>query len=283
MKVGFIGTGNMGGALCLAVRNSGEKELEIFLSDHSMGKALELSRKTNGEICSNTKIAAICDFIFLGVKPRMMKDVLTEIAPKLKSRLVNNHIYTLITMAAGISTEEICEDLNFASPVIRIMPNTPVAVGEGVIVFSANEVVSKDVVRDFTNLLEASGSLYEMSENLIDAASALSGCGPAFVCMFIEALSDGAVSCGLSREMALKLAAQTVSGTARMVLSGIHPARLKDDVCSPGGTTIEGVRLLEKGALRASVMNAVIAAYEKTEVLSEAKKNNTNNSMIGHH
>lgn len=264
MRVGFIGTGNMGGALCQAVRNSGRKDLGILLSDHSPGKALELSKKTDGEICSNKKIATVADFIFLGVKPRKMKEVLAEIATELKARLENKVRFTLITMAAGISIEEICQELGITAPVIRIMPNTPVAIGEGVVLFSANEAVSRDGVRDFETLMRAAGRVYELPENLIDAASALSGCGPAFVYIFIEALSDGAVSCGLSREMALKLAAETVSGSARMVLSGTHPAKLKDDVCSPGGTTIEGVRVLEEGALRATVMRAVIASYEKT-------------------
>ena len=149
--------------------------------------------------------------------------------------------------------------------VIRIMPNTPVSVGAGVILYSVNAKVNENEIAEFCKALSAAGVVDPIPEDKIDAASALHGCGPAFVYLFIEALADGAVACGLSRDAALRFAAATVSGAGEMVLQGgKHPGELKDAVCSPGGTTIQGVRALEEGALRGTVMDAVIAAYERT-------------------
>ena len=167
-------------------------------------------------------------------------------------------------MAAGIKISAIHAMAGGDVPVIRIMPNTPVSVGAGVVLYCADGV-RREELGAFAALMTAAGVLEELPEQRMDAGSALTGCGPAFVYQFMEALADGAVACGLPRETALRGAAQTVLGAARLMLeSGQHPGALKDAVCSPGGSTIQGVRALEDGGLRGTVMEAVIAAYEKT-------------------
>ena len=149
-------------------------------------------------------------------------------------------------------------------PVIRMMPNTPAAVGAGVVQY-CGRLVTVEELDDFAALIAPAGLVDPVSEGLIDAASAVSGCGPAFAYLFLEALADGGVACGLPRDKAVAYAAQMLEGSARMVLeSGKHPGALKDAVCSPGGTTIQGVRALEERGFRAAAMDAVIAAYEKT-------------------
>ena len=153
---------------------------------------------------------------------------------------------------------------------IRIMPNTPVAVGEGMILYDANSTVTDEQIRVFLEGLSAAGCLDRIPERLIDAAGSLSGCGPAFVYLFAEALADGGVECGVPRDKAQLYAAQTLLGAAEMLLAtGKHPGELKDAVCSPGGTTIAGVHALENGAFRATVSNAVTAAFEKTAKLKK--------------
>ena len=165
----------------------------------------------------------------------------------------------------GKSVADIEALCGFKPAIIRIMPNTPVSVGKGVILFDVNEKVGEKDVGEFENALSAAGVLCRISENKIDAAGALSGCGPAFVYMFIEALADGAVLCGIPRSDALLYAAATIEGAARLAIeSGEHPEKLKDNVCSPGGTTIAGVKALEDAGFRAAAINAVEAAYKKT-------------------
>ena len=150
---------------------------------------------------------------------------------------------------------------------IRVMPNTPAAIGEGVLQFCGLGTTEEDMA-SFRNLMAPAGLVDQVPEGLIDAASCVSGCGPAFAYLFLEALADGGVACGLPRDKALAYAAQMLAGSARMVLeTGAHPGALKDAVCSPGGSTIQGVRALEKGGLRAAAMDAVLTAYEKTQEL----------------
>ena len=188
-----------------------------------------------------------------------------ELSPLLRSR---KEPALLISMAAGTSIFRIKELLSFSCPIIRIMPNTPAAVGEGMLLYSAGEGVSEQDLEEFRSLLSDAGRLLALPEEQLDAGSALSGCGPAFVCLFAEALADGGVLSGLKRQDALLLAAQTLLGTAKLLLvSGKHPGELKDQVCSPGGTTIEGVRQLEEAGFRGSVMNAVFASFEKNKRL----------------
>ena len=260
MKIGCIGTGNMGGALARAIAKSG---YELYLSDHFLGKVQELATAIgeNAHVSDNAKIAAECDMILLGVKPQMLSALAEEIAPLLAKR--ETHV-CLVSMAAGISLARLSE-LFGKLAIIRIMPNTPVAVGAGMILVTANEYVTEDDKKLFDSALAHAGTVDELSENLFDAASALSGCGPAYVCLFIEALADGAVRCGLPRDKAMKYAAETLMGTALLLKqSGKHPGVLKDEVCSPGGSTIEGIAALEAGGFRSLAIDAVTAAYERT-------------------
>ncbi len=266
IRFGFIGCGNMGGALATAVASRVPAE-EIAVCDAFIQKA-ETFAKEHGVILSNAKeIAKKAEFIFLGVKPQSFGELFEEITPVLKER--NDH-FVLISMAAGLSVRAIENYAECDCAVIRIMPNTPVAVGQGVILYSTNQKVCNKDLEVFQMGLSGAGLLDAIAEEKIDAASALSGCGPAFVAMFAEALADGAVECGLPRDKANIYAAQTLLGTARLILeSGKHPGQIKDAVCSPGGTTIAGVHALEDGAFRASVSDAVLAAYERTMQLKK--------------
>ena len=270
-RVGFIGTGNMGSALCeAAVRSDFAPQVRFFLSNRTREKAENLSQRAkamggNAEVSTNAEIARECDLIFLGVKPQMMGGLFAEIAPILQKR--EKKSYTLVTMAAGITCARIREMAKEDCAVIRIMPNTPAKIGAGTIQVCSLGA-SEEVLTAFHALMSPAGLLDDIPEHLIDAASALSGCGPAFAYMFLEALADGAVACGLPRDKAMLYAARTLSGAAEMVLEeGKHPGALKDAVCSPGGTTIQGVRALEKGGLRSAAMEAVIAAFEKMKEL----------------
>ena len=257
-KIGFIGTGNMGSAIATAVAGQGR---ELLLANRSPAKAQALAQTLGARAVKNPEAAAESDLLFLGVKPQMMADLLESIAPVLRSR---EERVVLVTMAAGLSCEDIRDMAGAPYPVIRMMPNTPCAIGKGVVQYCGLGV-SGEELDEFAALLAPAGLIDRVDEKLIDAASAVSGCGPAFAYLFIEALADGAVACGLPRDKAMAYAAQMLAGSAQMVLdSGKHPGALKDAVCSPGGTTIQGVRALEEGGFRAAAMNAVIAAYEKT-------------------
>lgn len=260
-KIGFIGCGNMGSVIAKSVFRNAEGA-SFYLSNRPEKQAEELSLQMPGsKVAANTETAGECDLIVLGVKPQVMPSVLSEISPVLKERKDG---FVLLTMAAGLSCETIREMSGVVCPVVRIMPNLPAGIGSGVIMYCGLDA-SEELLSDCASLLKGSGTVDRIDEKLIDAASAVSGCGPAFAYMFIEALADGGVDCGLPRDKALAYAAQTLEGAAAMVrLSGKHPGVLKDAVCSPGGTTIEGVRALEERGFRAAAMNAVIAAYEKT-------------------
>ncbi len=256
--LGFIGTGNMGSALAAAAAKNSENWL--LLANRGRAKAEALCERIGGEVTGN-RGAAKADYLFLGVKPQM----LPEVTPELRDALSKQDRYTVVvSMAAVTSIVRIKELLGEDLPVIRIMPNTPVAVGEGVILYTCSGEVTEETEEDFLDAMSAAGHFLRIEERLMDAGACISGCGPAFVDLFIEALADGGVACGLPRALALELAAATVSGSAKLMLeTGKHPAQLKDEVCSPGGTTIQGVRALEKGGLRSAVMEAVIAAYHK--------------------
>lgn len=259
MKVGFIGCGNMGGALARAICQV--SETNVYISDLNSEKIEEFAKETGAIVSTNEAIAAECDFIFLAVKPA----VFSSVVPPLRALLAKNPNSIIITIAAGLTLERVGGFIGKAHKMIRIMPNTPVAVGSGMITWCKNELVTDEDVKNFEKILSCAGRVDAIDERLIDAASALAGCGPAFVYMFAEALADGAVQCGLPRAKAMLYAAETIKGSAEMLLgSGKHPGQLKDEVCSPGGTTIEGVHALESGAFRADAAEAVIKAYEKT-------------------
>ena len=257
-KIGFIGTGNMGAAIASAVAGEGR---ELLLANRTPAKAQALAEQLGARVVKNPEAAGESDLLFLGVKPQMMGDMLDDIAPILRTRTDR---FVLVTMAAGLTCDTIRDMAGGDYPVIRIMPNTPCALGKGVVQYCGLGVEEEELA-EFAALMAPAGLIDRVDEKLIDAASAVSGCGPAFAYLFIEALADGAVACGLPRDKALAYAAQMLAGSAELALnSGKHPGALKDAVCSPGGTTSQGVRALEEGGFRAAAMHAVIAAYEKT-------------------
>ncbi len=263
-KIGFIGAGNMGSALAgAAVKAEGT---EIYIYDKDEKKAKALAKELGAAYADCGFIAEKCDYIFLAVKPNIISAVADEIRDSLKAR----DGYTVVSMAAGVSLEKLLNCFGGGTPIIRIMPNTPAAYGHGVMLWCKNPLVSDRAAKEFTRVMSGSGMLDEIPESMIDAASAVSGCGPAFVYMFIEALADGGVECGLPRDKALRYACETLIGAAETVKqSDKHPEALKDAVCSPGGSTIAGVHALEEGAFRASAANAVVAAYKKTLTLGK--------------
>lgn len=260
-KFGFIGVGNMGSALAKAVSKKVSAE-NILLSDYSKERAENFAKEIGACATDNQTVAKEADYIFLGVKPQVINSVLSELCDVFSNR---NSRFVIVTMAAGVEISKIEEALNKTYPIIRIMPNTPACIGEGMILYSPNSEVLENEKNEFLEAMSLCGKLLQLDEKLINAATAVSGCGPAYVDLFIEAMSDGAVACGLPRNIALELSAQTVKGSAALVQElKKSPAELKDAVCSPGGTTIQGVRALEESAFRGAVMNAVIAAYEKS-------------------
>lgn len=264
MTYGFIGTGNMGGALATALAKHGET---IYLSNRTRAKAEVLSQKIGGTVVDNVTIAETCDFIFLGVKPQRMPETLNPLKTHLSQRSTP---FVLVSMAASLTIAAIQEMAGGNYPVIRIMPNTACAVGAGMTLYCSSENVSENQLQTFLNSMEKSGELEELPESLIDAGSAVAGCGGAYACLFLEGLADGGVSIGLPREKAMRFARQMLMGTALLAKeSGQHPGQMKDAICSPGGTTIAGVRALENRGFRAAAMEAVIAAYNRTQELKK--------------
>lgn len=261
-KFGFIGVGNMGGALARAAAKSGET---LAAADLSKEKANLLAAEIGCAAVTDTEAAKESKYVFMGIKPQYMADAISEIKETLRAR---NDRFILVTMAAGTAISKIKEYVGFDLPVIRIMPNMPAGIGKGVVLCSPDENVTEDEMNEFKELMSGAGLIDVVPESLIDVGCAVSGCGPAYVYMFIEALADGAVLCGLPRDKALKYAAWTVAGSAETYInSEKHPGELKDGVCSPGGTTIEGVAALENGAFRAACINAVRAGFDKSKKL----------------
>lgn len=261
---GFIGCGNMGGALAVAISRAGF-ENDILLSDLDIEKAQNLADRVSGEVADIKTIAAECKYIFIGVKPQVIGACLDSLKKELT---LAEKETVLVSMAAGVSVSDI-KRMSEMSSVIRIMPNMPVSVGSGVVLATADGVPDVDKAY-FEKAMSCAGIFDWIDEKYIDAASALSGCGPAFVYMFAQALSDGAVACGLPRDKATLYAAGTLLGSAKMILeSDKHPEKLKDEVCSPGGSTIMGVKALEDEGMRGAAISAVVAAYERTKELGK--------------
>lgn len=264
-KIGFIGCGNMGSAMARAVCKAAAPQ-NILLANRTPAKAEALAQELGCRTASNEGIARECDLIFLGVKPQMMADMMAGIRPILTARTDR---FVLCSIAAALPMARIQEMAGGAYPVIRIMPNTPAAVGEGMIQYCCTGVTAEEEA-EFTRLLAAAGLLDAIPESLSDAASCASGCSTAWAYQFIEALADGAVACGLPRAKAQQYAAQMLLGSAKMVLeSGQHPGALKDAVCSPGGSTIQGVRVLEERGFRGAVIDAMIASFNKTKEMGK--------------
>ena len=263
MKYGFIGCGNMGGAIARALSQSTK---EILVTDRS-GKAKGLAEELGIGYTDSATIAASCDRIFLAVKPFMMAGVLAPLAATLAEKKP-----LLVTMAGGLEIATIREMAGCDLPIIRIMPNTPTAIGKGLIQYCCNSLVEKDTLADWLSDMAPCGMLDPLEERLIDAASALSGSGPAYMYIFLEALADGAVACGIPRAKAMDYAAMTMVGAAEMFLATKqHPGSLKDAVCSPGGSTIAGVRALEQHGFRAAAMDCVMATCARNREMGKEK------------
>ncbi len=257
---GFIGIGNMGGAIAAAARV--HDPADILVSARHPERAAAFAKEHGMTASTNEEIARNCKFVVLGVKPQFMAGVLGALKPILETRTD----CVLVTMAAGMTMQQIANLVGGGYPVIRIMPNTPARIGLGVIQYDWNDRCQCSDVEEFLAVLGSAGHVSHLPERLIDAGSAVSGSGPAFAAMFIEAMADGGVVCGLPRQTALEYAARTLIGTAELMLqTGDHPGKLKDAVCSPGGSTIQGVRALEKGGFRSAITEAIVKTWEKNK------------------
>ena len=259
--IGFLGAGQMATALALGFLKAGVADKnKLFASDAVAASAKRFAAVTGATICkSNAELLAQVDVLFLSVKPQQMGGVLREISADAKPKTL------FVTIAAGLPIAFYAEQLGDKAKIIRVMPNTPCLVAKGVCAFAASDAVSQAELAAVKTLLETVGMAEQVPEKQLDAVTGLSGSGPAFVCMIIEAMSDAGVRMGLPRETATRFAAQTLFGTADMVLqTGEHPAVLKDRVTSPAGTTIAGVQALEEHGLRAAMMAAVEAATKRS-------------------
>ncbi len=262
MKIGFIGCGNMGSALAAAISQNMQNKLYIF--DTNTEKMNSIAKALGAETMDAKKIAECVDILFLAVKPNIISAALLPLG----EAIAKNPSVTVVSMAAGVRIDRLSAILPVGTPIIRIMPNTPVSVGCGMTAYATNEYVSAEREAAFLSVMKSTGELDRLSEQLIDAESAIAGSGPAFAYMFVDALADGGVLSGLPRDKAILYAAKMLEGAAKLLLtSGEHPGALKDKVCSPGGSTIEGVMALEQGAFRAAVSEAVVATCEKAKKL----------------
>lgn len=271
-KVGFLGAGKMAAALASGFIKAGlVRGDEIIASDLYQGARDQFKSATGCTVTAfNPDVVEKAKIIFVAVKPDQVNDVLKEISPKFTEK------HLLVSIAAGVTLARLESNLPPGSKVIRVMPNTPALVGESASGFGLGKNASGEDAALVTKYLSSVGVAMQVKETLLDAVTGLSGSGPAYAYLMIEALSDGGVAAGLPRETSTKLAAQTLLGAAKMVLeTGLHPGALKDMVTSPGGTTIEGVHQLEKGGVRAALMNAVRAASDKARVLGQASKEET--------
>jgi pyrroline-5-carboxylate reductase len=266
LTIGFLGAGKMATALARGFVKAGLIPASgIIASDPYPAARQAFATETAGRATeSNLEVIKHSRVLILAVKPDQVAGVLHEI----QGHFTPQHL--LISIAAGATIAKLETGLPKGSRVIRVMPNTPAIVGASATAYALGSAASKEDGELAAKLFSSVGSAYAVKESLLDAVTGLSGSGPAYVYMIIEALSDGGVAAGLPRDISTRLAAQTVFGSAKMVLeTGVHPGALKDMVTSPGGTTIEGLHELEKGGLRASLMNAVRAAADKSRKLGQ--------------
>lgn len=262
-KLGFIGAGNMACAIIGGIVKSGivpPEEILVTARHEETCRRVE-ERFHVRSARANEALAQESECVLLCVKPVYLSQVLEEVGEGLRGKLV-------VSIVAGWDMEKLRRHLPDGTRVVRVMPNTPLLAGAGMCVFDAQHTATPAEYAFVQRLFGAAGEVCEVEPHAFEAATGISGCGPAFVYQFIEALADGGVRNGVPRKLAYRLAAQTVLGAGKMVLeTGEHPGALKDAVCSPGGTTIEGVALLERRGMRAAVIDAVTATVEKTEKL----------------
>nr|ACT37661.1 pyrroline-5-carboxylate reductase [Phytolacca acinosa] len=263
-KLGFIGAGKMAESIARGVVNSGVLPPSRIRTAHlgaNRRKAFESFGVTVFD--QNQQVVEDCDVVIFSVKPQTVKDVVLQLRPKFSDKQL------LVSVVAGTKLKDL-QDWAGHSRFIRVMPNTPAAVGEAASVISLGTSATEKDGELISSLFGAIGKVWRANEKLFDAITGLSGSGPAYIFLAVEALADGGVAAGLPRDLALGLASQTVLGAASMaVKSGKHPVQLKDDVASPGGTTIAGIPELEKGGFRGPLMNAVVAAAKRGRELSQ--------------
>ena len=267
LTIGFIGAGKMATALAKGFIQAGlVAPDDIIASDTSEAACAAFAREVGSKTTAfNPDVVKFAEVLILAVKPGQVAAVLADV----RDHFTENHL--LVSIAAGVPLAKLETGLDGSARVIRVMPNTPALVGASASAFASGGSAQRTDIQLVQKLFSAVGVAFEVKEVLLDAVTGLSGSGPAYVFLFIEALSDGGVAAGLPRDIATKLAAQTVLGAARMVLeTGQHPGVLKDMVASPGGTTIEGLHELEKGKVRGTLMSAVRAATEKSKELGQA-------------
>ncbi len=259
MKIGILGMGKMGEALVQGLRASGGR-LEIRGSTRSLESASRVEKVLKIPCgIDNRKLAAWADIVILCVKPHQVPAVLAEMGGAMNSKKL------LISIAAAITTEQLSNGIRKRCATIRAMPNTPALIGQGMTVLCRGPDASDAQLKSAQNLFNTVGTTTTLEESLMDGVTGLSGCGPAYVYLIIEALSEAGVKVGLPRDKATLLAAQTLMGSAQMVLQrGVHPAALKDEVTTPAGCTIDGLMALEEGKLRVTLIKAVLAATRRS-------------------
>lgn len=265
-KIGFIGTGNMGRAMVKGLAQSGlYQQQDLYIYDRNLAVAKELAQDLGIQSTETPQaLVKACDRIIFAVKPNVLPAVLRALIPEVTADKV------VISVAAGISLEKLASILGADHKIVRVMPNTPALVGMGMSAVTQNDQVTQAELAEVLAIFASFGKAEAVSESLIDAVVGVSGSAPAYVYLFIEALADGAVMEGMPRAQAYEFAAQTVMGSAQMVLeTGQHPGELKDMVCSPGGTTIAAVKTLEEAGFRAAVIQAVQVAAEKNREMAE--------------
>ncbi len=260
MKLGFIGAGNMAQAMIGGVLGSGLLQKDDIIASAATQNTIEKVQKQYGiRTTLNNREAAGADIVFLAVKPAYCGQVIEEIKDTVSEQQV------IVSIAAGKTMAWLEEKFGGKRKIIRTMPNTPALVGEGITAVCPNDNISTEELQSVCKILESFGRAEVIQESMMDAVIAVSGSSPAYVFLFIEAMADAAVAEGMPRATAYQFAAQSVLGSARMVLeTGKHPGELKDMVCSPAGTTIEAVRVLEREGLRGSVMECMRACADKS-------------------
>ncbi len=260
--IGFIGAGNMAKAILGGIIEKKVWDPKNIIASRRKKASLDLLEEEYGirVTTKNTEVVEKADIIFLAVKPQMLQEVIGEIAPFVKKEQL------LVSIAAGKTMEWIEGQFERRIKLIRSMPNTPAKVGEGCIGFCANENVDREEVELVKHIFDSCGTSYEVAEPLMDVVGAVAGSAPAFLFLFMEAMADAAVLGGMPRDMAYKMAAQTVVGSGKLMLeTGEHPGKLKDMVCSPAGTTICGVKVLEEKGMRGAVMGALDSCIQKSK------------------
>ena len=266
LTIGFLGAGKMATALARGFIRAGlATAKQVMASDPSEAARASFAKEAGAKTTtSNLAVVQFADVLVLAVKPDQVSGVLADI----RDHFTAKHL--LISIAAGVPLAKLQAGLGAGARLIRVMPNTPALVGASATAFALGKAARPSDGALAQRLFSAVGIAFQVKEALLDAVTGLSGSGPAYGYLFIEGLSDGGVAAGLPRDVATKLAAQTVLGSAKMVLeTGMHPGALKDMVTSPGGTTIEGLHELEKGKLRGTLISAVRAAAEKSKKLGQ--------------